>query len=154
MANYLADLRKEIGSRPVIMVGAGVLVFNSSNELLLQLRSDSEDWGLPGGAMELGESFEQTAKRELFEETGLTPRLLKFVQLLSGEHLYYEYPNGDEVYNVIALYETAEPEGELVMDDGESMNLKYFPLDHLPINLHKITQIMLAAFLDQKNNQD
>ncbi|MDL4841109.1 NUDIX hydrolase [Aquibacillus rhizosphaerae] len=152
MANYIADLRKDVGSRPIIMVGAGIMVFNSQGELLLQLRTDSNDWGLPGGAMELGESFEETAKRELLEETGLTTSKLDFVELLSGEHLYFKYPNDDEVYNVIALFKTNKVSGELQLLDGESHDLKYFSLKQLPEPIHKVTKIMIEAYYQSVHN--
>lgn len=37
----------------------------------MQQRTDCGSWGYAGGSVELGESVEQTAERELFEETGL-----------------------------------------------------------------------------------
>ncbi|WCH49857.1 MULTISPECIES: NUDIX domain-containing protein [Lysinibacillus] len=47
---------------PVILVGSTVIVLNQTREVLLQFRADIEMWGLPGGAMELGETLEETAK--------------------------------------------------------------------------------------------
>ncbi len=82
--------------------------------------------------MEPGESLEQTARRELLEETGLQAEELQLRNLLSGEDYYFKYPNGDEVYNVIGVYEAINPYGKLVMEDGESLALKYFPLHDLP----------------------
>jgi len=70
MAEYIKEIRKFIGTRPLILVGATVVVLNKNKQILLQLRADTKEWGLPGGAMELAESLEQTAERELFEETG------------------------------------------------------------------------------------
>nr|WP_246367018.1 NUDIX domain-containing protein [Paraliobacillus salinarum] len=122
------------------------MVFNDKQELLLQLRSDTNDWGLPGGAMEIGENLEETAKRELLEETGLHANNLSFVKFLSGDHLYDKYPNGDQVYHVISLFKTTDVSGELQMNDGESEALRYFSLENLPTSLHKITQIMLEAY--------
>lgn len=144
--NYILDLRKYVGTQPLIMAGAGVMVFNDKQELLLQLRSDTHDWGLPGGAMEIGENLEETAKRELLEETGLRANNLSFVKFLSGDHLYDKYPNGDQVYHVISLFKTTDVSGELQVNDGESEALRYFSLENLPTPLHKITQIMLEAY--------
>ncbi len=70
--NYIQSLRKYIGTEPIIAPGSAVIVLNDKGEILLQLRSDTLDWGIPGGGMELGDSFEETARKELFEETGLT----------------------------------------------------------------------------------
>ena len=42
---YIMELRKLVGSRPLIMAGSCVLVFNEEGHLLLQRRTDSLDWG-------------------------------------------------------------------------------------------------------------
>ena len=68
---YINGLRKHVGNQPLLMVGSTVLVMDVQNRLLMIKRSDNGSWGVPGGAMELGETTEETARRELFEETGL-----------------------------------------------------------------------------------
>lgn len=132
MSDYIKEIRGLIGSRPFILVGSAVLIFNKEYEVLFQLRTDTGRWGIPGGAMEPGESFEETARRELFEETGLRLNRMKFLNVVAGQDYYFQYPNGDEIYNAIALYACEDWEGELQMHDGESEDLRFFPLNDLP----------------------
>ena len=65
---YIEELRALIGHRPIIMVGATVLITDFKGRLLLIRRHDNGCWGVPGGSMEPGESLEQTARRETREE--------------------------------------------------------------------------------------
>ncbi|GLO66088.1 MULTISPECIES: NUDIX domain-containing protein [Oceanobacillus] len=67
---YYKYLRQYVGHRPIILPGSVVIILNEKNEGLLQKRHDGS-WGLPGGLMDLEESFEEVAMREVFEETGL-----------------------------------------------------------------------------------
>ncbi len=128
MGNIL-ELRRRVGADPIIMVGVSVIVLNERNEILLQKRSDTHDWGVIGGALELGESLEEAAARELFEEAGLRTDDFKFIAVLSGSDMYYKYPHGDEIYNVAVVYETRKYTGEPCIHDDEGLELKFFPLD-------------------------
>jgi len=60
-----------------VKVGIGVFVFKNG-KFLMQKRHGahgSNSWGVPGGHLEFGESFEATARREVLEETGLKIKL-------------------------------------------------------------------------------
>lgn len=142
---YIEELRKVVGTRPLILVGSAIIILNDNQEVLLQYRSDTYDWGVPGGAMELGETTEETARRELFEETGLNAKIMQFIGVLSGKEVYFQYPNGDEIFNVIHLYQGHHVSGELRLDH-EGLQLQYFPVDKLP-NLNKTTEKILQKFL-------
>jgi 8-oxo-dGTP pyrophosphatase MutT (NUDIX family) len=102
--DYILQLREFIGHRPILMVGAAILVVDAQERLLLMKRSDSGKWGPPGGATEPGEHVEEAAKREALEETGLEIGEMSLFGVFSGPELYYKYPNGDEVYNVTIVY--------------------------------------------------
>ena len=70
--SYLGKVRASIGDTDTIFfVGARTVVLDERGRLLLIQRSDNHRWAIPAGAMELGESMEQCAVRELWEETGL-----------------------------------------------------------------------------------
>ena len=129
---YIMNLREKVGHSPLIGVGATTLVFNNKNELLLNLRSDTNTWGIPGGSKELNETLEECAVRELKEETNINVNDIELVTVLSGEEYYFKYPNEDELDCVIALYKVSNYEGELNINDGESKELKFFSLDNLP----------------------
>ena len=65
MADYILDLRKAVGRRPLLQTGAGVIVVDTAGRILLQRRSDNGCWDYAGGSMELGEEAEETAQPPL-----------------------------------------------------------------------------------------
>ena len=129
--SYLSELRKIVGHRPLLSAGATVLVIKGG-KILLNLRSDIKTWGIPGGGMELGECLEETAFRELKEETGLSAEKMTLLTVLSGKDFYFEYPNGDQLYSVVSLFLAENVSGALEISDDESLKLQYFEFDKLP----------------------
>ncbi|MFJ5763680.1 NUDIX hydrolase [Neobacillus sp. NPDC093182] len=146
---YISEIRKLIGSRPIISVGATILVVNDKREILFQHRSDTLDWGLPGGSMEFNETLEEVASRELKEETGLIASKFELVGVFSGPRYYFQYPNGDETYSVINLFRAIDVGGKLQMNDGESMDLKYFSNENLPDNIEKRAKALIESLGDK-----
>ncbi|MDD2971627.1 MAG: NUDIX hydrolase [Lachnospiraceae bacterium] len=139
---YIADMREIIGHAPLICGAAGAVILNDKKQILLQRRSDMDLWGNPGGSMELGETLEETMRREVLEETGLSVQNPTFLTLLSGESEHVLYPNGDETYYVNAIYLVTEYTGNLTKDE-ESRDLKFFDLDQMPENRTKTLERIL-----------
>ena len=143
--DYILQLRQYIGHRPLLMVGAAILVLDEQNRLLMMKRSDSGCWGPPGGATELGEVVEDAARRETFEETNLEIGDISLFGVFSGPDLYYKYPNGDEVYNVTIVYLSHDWHGE-VMLNGEHTEWNWFAADEIPDDLSPPIKPVIEKF--------
>ena len=134
---YIMSLRKLVGHIPLLQVGASVIVVDECGRILFQLRSDNNTWGYAGGSVEIDENVEDTAKRELYEETGLIAKEITLLGVFSGKDMHNIYPNGDEVSNIDIVYICKNYDGELKCQPGEVENLKFFDISDLPINIFK-----------------
>lgn len=150
MSGYIMDLRKIVGHRPLLQVGASVIVEDAQGRVLLQLRSDNHCWGYAGGSVELDEAVEDTAKRELQEETGLISQELELFGVFSGKDCHYVYPNGDEVSNVDIVYVCRKYTGTLRCQLGEVEQLRFFALDEIPQNISPPIRKPLEEWVSSK----
>ncbi|MCQ4088453.1 NUDIX hydrolase [Saccharibacillus sp. JS10] len=146
---YIKELRELVGTRPIIMAGACVVLIDEAGRLLLQQRTDNGFWGLPGGSMEPGEEMKEVARRELFEEIGLEAKELKLLDIFSGSELYYQYPHGDEVYNVVAAYVCKEFNGTIKGDEVEVRDIQFFELNKLPDQINPPDLPVVTRFLNE-----
>ncbi len=134
---------------PFIQTGSSIIIRNENGEILLQERTDRDQWGLPGGCQELGEDLRFTAVREAYEETGilLNPERLELIDTLSGEARKNSYPNGDIVYNNSSLYlaDVTMLDVSNLKGDSETKRLKFFNPEELPENL--MDRDLIEAYL-------
>ncbi len=128
----MGELKHKI---PILQDGAAAIIVNEKRQILLQSRADRDQWGLPGGCQEAGESFEETIIREVKEETNLDVREedLQFIKAVSGKTRKNSYPNGDIVFNNTMLFYIDQYSGELKWDK-ESKEMRFFDLEDLPQN--------------------
>lgn len=92
--------------------------------VLVERKNPPYGWAIPGGFVEYGESFEETAIREAKEETGLD------IELLCQMHVY-SHPERDPRFHTATLVFIARAEGEPVGGD-DAKRAKLFALDELP----------------------
>ncbi|ANU11856.1 DNA mismatch repair protein MutT [Planococcus antarcticus DSM 14505] len=148
--SYVEELRAVVGHRPLILVGAVVVIVDENNHLLLEERKFPKGlWGLPGGLMELGESTEDTAKREVMEETGFTIDVLHLINVYSGPQHFVVAENGDEFYVVTVAYYSNTYHGDLVVNKKESLSFKFFSPDELPNKMVGSHQVVIEEFLNK-----
>ena len=129
--SYIQSIRKLIGNEMLMTVGCGIII-EKEKQILLQHRKDRDIWGIPGGVMEPGETFLETAVRETFEETGLTAEQLQLFGLYSGEKGFSEYPNGDKMFSVQIIFLSSSFSGKLIHNTDESLEHRFFSRNNLP----------------------
>ncbi|MEV6346984.1 NUDIX domain-containing protein [Actinoplanes sp. NPDC051851] len=141
--SYLGKVRASIGDVDTIFfVGARTLVFDEDRRLLLIQRSDNHRWAIPAGAMELGESMEECAKRELWEETGLTATSLTPYAFYTA--ITYTNQYGHTYQQVLMSFIVHTWEGELLRQTDESVDAGFFALDAMPGDRSLVIEEALA----------
>ncbi len=132
MSAYVQWLRAQVGAQKIFVACAEAIITDERDRVLLQLRGDFGTWGLPGGGMELGERVDQTAVREVREETGLEVEPTRLIGLYTSPEFDWTYPNGNQAQFVSALFACRAVGGEPRADGEETLDLAYFALDDLP----------------------
>jgi ADP-ribose pyrophosphatase YjhB (NUDIX family) len=61
--DYIQTIRKLVGTETIVTVGCGAIIEDKEGRILLQRRKDQNNWCLPGGVMEIGETFLETVIR-------------------------------------------------------------------------------------------
>ena len=71
--------------------GAKCLVQNGEKFLLVRLAYGTKRWSVAGGTVEKGETYEEAARREVYEETGVIVQGLREIGAYTITHYYQEY---------------------------------------------------------------
>ena len=150
MSSYIMDLRKRVGHRQLLQVGASVIVEDPQGRILLQKRADNHCWGYAGGSVELEEPVEDAARRELLEETGLTALDLELFGIFSGPDYSYTYPNGDQVSNVDIVFLCRSYTGTLRCQPEEVEALRFFPAQEIPENISPPLRKPIAKWVSSR----
>ena len=145
---YIEELRTLIGHKCIILNGSAVILRNKTGLILMQQRKyPYGKWGLPGGLMELGESTVETAIREVFEETSITISDLKLLGVYSGKDYLCSAANGDEWYVVTTVYITNDFEGEVMVNDSESIKFEWIDPHNIPDDTAKTHRTIISDYL-------
>jgi isopentenyldiphosphate isomerase len=150
--NVLGKIERKKAHKDKILHRAGVvLVFNTKGEICLTKRSPEK--GIFGNCFDTacsfhvsyGETFDEAAKRELFEETKLKTELVSLGTFLLDE---------DPDHMIVATYTTIAND-EIILDPTEATNGKYYSIEDADkiINNEKITAWLRDAWKIYKNKQ-
>jgi ADP-ribose pyrophosphatase YjhB (NUDIX family) len=114
-----------------VVPSANVVVANDAGQILLIRRSDNDNWALPGGAMDIGESLVDAARRETVEETGIRVQITGLVGIYTDpRHVILHTSNG-EVRQEFSVVFTARPIGGDPTPSHESREVRWVSPDEV-----------------------
>jgi len=125
-----------------VRVGLAVFIFKDGKFLMLKRRGahGSGTWAPPGGHVEFGESFEDTARREAKEETGLSIKNIRY-GTLTNDPLLEE----DKHYVTIWMLSDADRGVEHIMEPDKCEEMKWCDLSTLPSPLFYNWETMMSS---------
>jgi 8-oxo-dGTP diphosphatase len=134
-----------------VRVGVGVFVIKNG-EFLIQLRHGSHDantWCLPGGHLDLGESFEDTARREVKEETGLEITNVRFGAVTNDI-----FTTENKHYVTVWMLSDWKSGVEHITEPDKCLEQKWCTLETLPSPLFlPWNQLLKSEFIDDIKKQ-
>lgn len=108
-----------------LVPSVNVVVTNDAGQLLLIKRSDNDNWALPGGAIDLGESLTQAAVRETREESGIDCEITGLVGIYTDPSHVMLYTSNGEVRQEFTIVLTARVLGGAPTPSDESLQVRW-----------------------------
>jgi 8-oxo-dGTP diphosphatase len=102
--------KREYPALPV--VGVGGVVIHEGRALLIKRGSEplKDQWSIPGGTLELGESIQEGVRRELLEETGIEVRVGELIEVF--DRIFRDAAGNIQYHFVIVDYLCEKLSGE------------------------------------------
>src|ERR1700761_2833247 len=102
-----------------------VVVTNDQGQILLIRRTDNENWAVPGGAIDLGESMVQAAVRETKEESGVDCQITGLVGIYTDPKHVILYTSNGEARQEFSILLTAQPVGGQPTPSDETSEVRW-----------------------------
>ncbi len=139
--------RRKADSSTIVRAGVGVIVSDEMGRILLEKRTDSGMWGLPGGRIEPGESVSEASLREVREETGLDVEVTRLLGVYSDpSERIVTFPD-NVVHLIDIVLEAKVVSGDLTCSE-ESEELRFFHVPDLPEDIAPPARMALRDFAD------
>jgi ADP-ribose pyrophosphatase YjhB (NUDIX family) len=130
-----------------LVVGSSAIVADDQGRILLQRRTDTGNWALPGGVMDIGETLAQSAVREVREETGFDVRIDRIVGIYSDPGHVFAYDDG-EVRQEFSICIACTIVGGALQVSRESTAVDFFTVAELPgLRMHESIRIRVSDYL-------
>ncbi|MGI5327507.1 NUDIX domain-containing protein [Actinomadura nitritigenes] len=134
-----------------LVPAVNVVVENNNGEILMIRRTDNDNWALPGGAIDLGESVTQAAIRETKEETGIDVEITGLVGIYSDPKHVIHYTSNDEVRQEFSILLSGSPRGGDLETSEESYEVSWVPKAQAPTKkMHASMRLRIVDYLEQK----
>ena len=111
-----------------LVPSVNVVVANDEGEILMIRRTDNDNWAVPGGAIDLGESVAQAAIRETREESGIECEITGLVGIYSDPKHVLLYTSNGEVRQEFSIVLTARPVSGEPTPSSESSEVRWVPV--------------------------
>jgi 8-oxo-dGTP pyrophosphatase MutT (NUDIX family) len=148
---FVEQLRQKIGHDPLWLPGVTAVVVRPGaagvDEVLVVQRADTGAWTVIGGIVEPGEHPADAARREIWEESGVTARITRLAWVCVTPPI--TYPNGDQVQYVSLVFRCEWVSGTPRVNDDESRQAKFCPVDQLPAMGWHFNQAVQIALEDR-----
>lgn len=116
-----------------LVPSVNVVVTNEAGDVLMIRRSDNDNWAVPGGAIDLGESIPAAAVRETVEETGITCEITGLVGTYSDPRHVILYTSNGEARQEFSLVLTARAVGGEPTPSDESREVRWVPRSEVAV---------------------
>lgn len=134
-----------------LVPAAAAIVTDNHGRVLLQRRTDSGNWSLPGGAMDIGETLQQCAVREVKEETGLDIEITGLLGIYTDPHHVIAYPDG-EIRQEFTVAYLAHVVGGTITLSAESTDVRFVhPAEFDRIPIHDTVRLRLGHHTQQRD---
>ena len=110
-----------------LVPSVNVVVISENDEILLIRRSDNDNWAIPGGAIDLGESMTQAAIRETKEESGIDCEITGLVGIYTDPKHVILYTSNGEARQEFSIVLTGRPVGGEPTPSSESSEVRWVP---------------------------
>lgn len=128
--DFIRELRTSVGHHLLFLPGVSAVVLDDDGRVLLNRRADDGRWAIIGGILEPGEQPAAGVVREVEEETAV--RCVAERLLLTQTLTPVTYPNGDRCQYLDLSFRCRAVGGAARVNDDESLEVGWFPLDGLP----------------------